>query len=172
MTGVQTCALPICYTLDNSEVHEVTLEEELNAIRNYVELEMQRFDNGFEFNIICEAGIDPGETMLLSMLLQPYVENSIKHGISRMKDGGKILIDIRSTKNSILIGIEDNGIGKDESLQWNKDHLENHTSHGTMINSERIAAYNKVFNKNIQVRTINLTNGEGKVNGTRVEIEV
>lgn len=160
------------YTLDNSEVHEVTLEEELNAIRNYVELEKQRFDNGFEFSIICEAGIDPGETMLLSMLLQPYVENSIKHGISRMKDGGKILIDIRSTKNSILIGIEDNGIGKDESLQWNKDHQENHTSHGTMINSERIAAYNKVFNKNIKVRTINLINGEGKANGTRVEIEV
>jgi hypothetical protein len=160
------------YTLDNSEVHEVTLEEELNAIRNYVELEMQRFDNGFEFNIICEAGIDPGETMLLSMLLQPYVENSIKHGISRMEVGGKILIDIRSNKNTILIGIEDNGIGKDESLQWNKDHLENHISHGTMINSERIAAYNKVFNKNIKVRTINLINGEGKANGTRVEIEV
>ena len=160
------------YVLDNSEVQEVTLEEELNALRNYAELEMQRFENGFEFNIVVEKGINLSETFLLSMLLQPFVENAIKHGISRMKSGGKILIDIRKTKGSILIAVEDNGVGIEEASRWNEAHRETHVSHGTSINLERIVAYNKVYNKNIKTRFINLTDNDGKSVGTRVEVEI
>ena len=160
------------YVLDNSEVQEITLEEELNALRNYIELEMQRFENGFEFNIISEEGINLSEITMLSLLLQPFVENSIKHGISRMKSGGKILIDIRKTTNSVLIAIEDNGVGMEEASRWNETNRERHTSHGTSINHERIKAYNRVYNKNIKTRFINLTDDEGKSKGTRVEVEI
>ncbi len=160
------------YVLDNSEVQEITLEEELNALRSYTELEIQRFENGFEFNIIVENGIILSETYLLSLLLQPFVENAIKHGISRMKSGGKILIDIRKSGESILIAVEDNGVGISEASRWNEEHRETHISHGTAINMERIEAYNKVFNKNIKIRIINLSDNEGKSVGTRVEVEV
>ena len=160
------------YVLDNSEVQEITLEEELNALRNYTELEMQRFENGFEFNIIIEKGIILSETYLLSLLLQPFVENAIKHGINRMKSGGKILIDIRKTGESILIAVEDNGVGMSEASRWNEEHRETHISHGTTINLERIEAYNKVFNKKIKTRIINLSDNEGKSVGTRVEVEI
>ena len=160
------------YVLDNSEVQEITLEEELNALRNYTELEIQRFENGFEFNIIVENGIILSETYLLSLLLQPFVENAIKHGISRMKSGGKILIDIRKTGESILIAVEDNGVGITEASRWNEAHRETHISHGTTINMERIEAYNKVFNKKIKTRIINLSDNEGKSVGTRVEVEI
>jgi sensor histidine kinase YesM len=158
------------YTLDNSEVQEVTLEEELNAIRSYVELERQRFENGFEFEINCEKEIDLQDTMLLSMLLQPFVENSIKHGISTMPSGGRILIEVRKTGTSILISIEDNGIGIEQSLTWNNEIKNSHVSHGTSISFERIQAYNKVYNKNIEARIVNLKGIEGKSIGTRVEI--
>ena len=160
------------YVLDNSEVQEITLEEELNALRNYTELEMQRFENGFEFNIVIENGIVLSETYLLSLVLQPFVENAIKHGISRMKSGGKILIDIRKIKNSILIAVEDNGVGIDEAFRWNEANREAHVSHGTSINLERIQAYNRVYGKNIKTRFINLSDNDGKSVGTRVEVEI
>ncbi len=160
------------YTLDNSEVQEVSLEEELNALQSYTDLEMQRFENGFEFKIICEEGIDLKETMLLSMLLQPIVENSIKHGINRMACGGKILIDIRKSDDSVIIAVEDNGVGMQEASDWNKAHRESHISHGSSINLERIKAYNRVYNKNIKTRIINLEDNEGRCAGTRVEVEV
>ncbi len=158
------------YTLDYSEVQEVTLEEELMALRNYTELEMQRFDNGFEFNIQCEEGIDLKETMLLSMVLQPFVENAIKHGISGMKSGAKILIDVRREGDSILIAVEDNGCGIEENCKEEESPDGKLRPHGTSINLERIEAYNKVYNKNIKTRFINLKDSEGRSAGTRVEV--
>jgi ligand-binding sensor domain-containing protein/anti-sigma regulatory factor (Ser/Thr protein kinase) len=158
------------YTLDNSEVQEVTLEEELSALKNYTDLEMQRFENGFEFKIQCEEGIDLKETMLLSMVLQPFVENAIKHGISGMKSGGKILIDIRKKKDSILIGVEDNGVGMVETSECKETEEGKRRPHGASINLERIEAYNKVYNKHIETRIIHLKDTDGKPAGTRVEL--
>lgn len=73
------------YVLDNSDKQVVSLEAELNSLRNYVELEMQQFESGFEFRINVEEGIELSDYELPSLLLQPFVENSIKHGISKMK---------------------------------------------------------------------------------------
>ena len=84
----------IRYTLDNSETQEVSLEAELQALKNYAELEMQRFEQGFDFTIECEEGLDLSEYSLPSLLLQPFVENSIKHGIGRLDKGGKISLKI------------------------------------------------------------------------------
>ena len=97
------------YVLDNSKVQEVTLEEELSALRNYTELEMQRFENGFEFKIICEEGINLSETNLLSMLLQPFVENAIKHGISRSINGGFVKICSDFTNNNHELVVQNSG---------------------------------------------------------------
>jgi sensor histidine kinase YesM/ligand-binding sensor domain-containing protein len=160
------------YTLDNSEVQEISLEEELEAIKNYIAHEKLRFENGFEFDILIEEGIDPSDITLLSMLLQPYVENAIKHGISRMNTGGKIVIAVREVNGKVIIAIEDNGVGTTESQKWNSSNRANHISHGTSLNSERIIAYNKVFNKNIKVHITNLTSGNGNPSGTRVEVEL
>ncbi len=160
------------YTLDNSEVQEISLEEELEAIKNYVAHEMLRFENGFEFDVLINEGIDPSEITLLSMLLQPYVENAIKHGINRMKKGGKILIAIREENEKVIIAIEDNGVGTAEAMKWNSSNRVNHISHGTSLNSERIKAYNKVYNKNIKVHITNLTAKDGSPSGTRVEVEL
>jgi two-component system sensor histidine kinase YesM len=157
------------YTLDNSEVQEITLEEELNALKSYAELEMQRFDNGFDFSIHCSEKIDQVETVLPSMVLQPYLENAIKHGINRTDLKGKISIDVKRTNENILIAIEDNGVGIPES--YSATHSNSTNPHGTTINAERIKAYNRLFKKKIVTRIINLKNGDGVSKGTRVEIE-
>jgi hypothetical protein len=160
------------YTLDNSQVQEISLEEELTALKNYMELEKERFENGFDYNITCEEDTDLENTKILSMLLQPFVENSIKHGISRMTSGGKIIIDIRKKNAGIIITVEDNGIGIKAAESWNDLHRENHISHGTSLIFERIKAYNKLYNNKIRTRMINLNDNEGNASGTRVEIEI
>ncbi len=160
------------YVLDNSDKQVVSLEAELNSLRNYVELEMQQFESGFEFRIDCEEGIALSDYELPSLLLQPFVENSIKHGISKMKGKGKIVIDIRRKGDNLLIAIEDNGIGFEEAKEWNIKNREPHESRGTKIIFQRIEAYNKLFRKNIKAEFRDLRSENGTLSGTRVEVEI
>jgi LytS/YehU family sensor histidine kinase len=160
------------YVLDNSDKQIVSLENELNSLRNYTELEMQQFENGFDFKIDCEAGVHVSDYELPSLLLQPFVENAIKHGISRMKSGGKIHIDICRKGENLLIAIEDNGIGMKEAIEWNEQNREPHESRGTKIIFQRIEAYNKFFRKNIRAEIRDLRSETGTISGTRVEIEI
>lgn len=158
------------FTLDNSEVQEISLEEELKAIRSYTELEMQRFDNGFLFTINCDSNIDMSETMLPSLLLQPFVENAIKHGISTKSEGGEIKIDIHKKHDSILITISDNGVGiRHPNIPSENGH---HVSHGNSLTFERIEAYNKAYNRKIQAKIIHLNDENSSITGTRVEVEI
>ena len=158
------------YTLDNSDIQEVTLEEELNAIREYAFLESKRFQNGFDFEINVEEGIDMDDIMLPSLLLQPFVENAIKHGMERLNGKGHLLIEIKKIKDSVSIAIQDNGVGRSDSSQWNEAIRGKHTSHGSKLTFERVAAYNKAYNQNIKMKVIDLAKAD--IQGTRVEISL
>lgn len=160
----------IRYTLDNSHAQEISLHEEINALRVYVELEMLRFDNAFDFKINFEDDIDMDETMIPSLLLQPFIENSIKHGIADIDITGKILIDIRKSNDKILIAIEDNGLGRRQSSVAHEANFEKHKSYGTSLTMDRISAFNKAFNTNITVNIIDLKDENEIDCGTRVEI--
>jgi ligand-binding sensor domain-containing protein len=158
------------YTLDNSAVQEGTLEDELEAVRSYATLEMQRVELGFDFEIECDDTIDMDDVMLPSLLLQPFVENAIKHGIDRLNVKGKILIEIKKTGEKILIAIEDNGVGRNNALEWNHTNRRKHISHGSKLTFDRIEAYNKAYNKKIQVQIVDLKDLHANSTGTRVEI--
>ena len=160
------------YVLDNSDKQVVSLEDELNALKNYTDLEKQQFENGFDFEIKAEEGIDLSEYQLPSLLLQPFVENSIKHGISKMKSGGKILIDIKRSGDGLLIAIEDNGIGCKEANEQNNLNPELHNSKGTQLIFDRIEAYNRSFGKKINAQIHDLLDENGKSRGTRAEVEI
>lgn len=160
----------IRYTLDNSEAQEVSLEAELQALKNYAELEMQRFEQGFDFTIECEEGLDLNEYSLPSLLLQPFVENSIKHGIGRLDKGGKITLKISKLESGLRIIIEDNGVGVNVSKEWNRLNRADHISFGTSLTHERIQAYNKAFNKSVRASITDLIADDGTIAGTRVEI--
>jgi hypothetical protein len=160
------------YTLDNSDMQVVTLEEELASLRNYVELEMQQFEEGFDFSVKVEDEIELSDYQLPSMLLQPFIENAIKHGISRIKEKGRICISISLKDGRLLIAIEDNGIGVESSITWNDANRTGHKSKGTSIIFQRIEAFNKAYSKNIRARILNLSSADGHSKGTRAEVEL
>ncbi|MEO8086810.1 MAG: histidine kinase, partial [Bacteroidota bacterium] len=158
------------YTLDNSATQEVTLAEEMQALNNYATLEMQRVENGFDFEVHCDDDMDMDEIMVPSLLLQPFVENAIKHGIERSQHKKRILVEIKKHGDTVLIAIEDNGVGRNNASQWNTEHRETHTSFGTRLTFDRIESFNMAYNRMIKVQVIDLGTNQSDSTGTRVEI--
>src|ERR1043166_6605464 len=95
--------------LMRSTDHFVTLREELESIDEYLDIEVVRF--GPQLCVVKEIGLDTLDVIVPSMVLQPLVENSIKHGLSRKVGGGRIIIRAELRAGHVVIEIEDNGVG-------------------------------------------------------------
>lgn len=142
----------------------ITLEEELAYLELYLSLEKKRFGDKLNYTIIVQDAIEKEEVYMPSMLLQPYVENAIWHGIMPKEHGGKIEINIDLVDNNyLLIKIIDDGIGIDNSLRTKKDHQ----SKGMDLTKERINLLNQV-----EANPIHLEVKQNGLSGTFVLISV
>ena len=143
----------------------ISLDEELDYLNLYLKLEATRFGNKLQYNINVDPAIDKDETLIPSMLLQPYIENAIWHGIMPKEDGGKIQISIK-LKNQNLLNIEiiDDGIGIDNSL---KEKKHEHASKGMQLTKERLELLSQIEAKPIQLDVF-----QNKDCGTTVSISI
>lgn len=91
------------------DVH--TLESELLLCKSYLEIEQKRFGPRVEYKICVEPTIDPKKIKIPVLLLQPLVENAVKHGLSPKKDGGRVLIEVNQSDDRFIIAVKDNGVG-------------------------------------------------------------
>ena len=154
------------YILQNSREHTINLDEEIEMNRLYLLLEGLRFSQGFEFEFKIHDDIDISEIMVPPMLLQPYIENAIKHGLVPSKKPLKRLeISISKLKNGYTIVIEDNGIGRKMASTHTK--LHDKQSLGMIISDERIALFNAHFQIKIKVIVSDLVEN-GNPAGTRI----
>lgn len=158
--------------LDNSQHTSVPLSDELSALNLYLELETIRFRDKFDYRITIDEDIDPLMYKVPTMLIQPYVENSITHGLIPMEGKGKVSIDLKLQNDSILCTIEDNGIGRDASREKNKAKEGNHNSLGTRITESRLDLVNELYGTSLCVEYTDLKNESGEPTGTRVEIHI
>jgi sensor histidine kinase YesM/streptogramin lyase len=127
----------------------ISIEEEIEYLSLYLTLEKKRFGEKFSYTIHISDDIDQDETMIPSMILQPYIENAIWHGLMPKEDGGKISIVIKPEGNDkLLIQIIDNGIGIDNSLRVKRD---KHESKGMSLTQERINLINQIEANPIQI---------------------
>jgi ligand-binding sensor domain-containing protein/two-component sensor histidine kinase len=158
--------------LENSEKVAVDLECELQGLRLYLELESLRFENGFEFSIETEPMEERDAIQIPPMLIQPYVENAIWHGLAH-KDGDKKL-QIRLQRNEKMFHciIEDNGIGRQRAAEFTSAYKQNYESKGMRITRERLAAMNKIRDSNARVNIVDLYDEANKPCGTRVELSI
>lgn len=160
-------------TLDNVSKKRISLEDELDYLKYYLNLEKMRFDKKFETEIILPKEINSRKIMIPPMIIQPYIENSIKHGFINSSINAKIKIEFIITLDDYLICIiEDNGIGRKRSREINK-RSKTSKSKGTFITNERLALLNQTqLKKGYKVTTIDLYDDLGIACGTRVEINV
>lgn len=136
-----------------------------------MELEQMRFSHKFEFSFQIDKTINTRDTFIPSMLFQPYLENSIWHGVLPMKQQGQIDITINKIdKDSISIKIVDNGIGIETSRKSKEDKPEDHISAGMEITKNRLALYQQINKINATVNGPFEINKDGISVGTQVEL--
>jgi hypothetical protein len=154
------------FILQNSRENIISLSEELEMNRLYVQLESLRFSQGFEFHLNISEKIDISEIMVPPMLLQPYIENAVKHGLVPSKKPVKeLLIDISQDGDGYRIVVEDNGIGR--VAAGSQTMLDDKQSLGMQIARERIELFNINFEPVINVRIDDLYQQQS-ASGTRI----
>lgn len=150
----------------------VPLDEELERLKLYLDLESMRFKGRFTYKIDDEEVITDNY-YVPAMLLQPFVENSILHGILPSEKPGKIDITINDFPNHVEIRIKDNGIGVKKSLESKGINAESHKSKGMEISSKRIDLLRQYYNENFElIGPYQTLNENGLINGTTVIIKI
>jgi hypothetical protein len=159
-------------TLDFSSRLLITVSDEVKYIHTYLQLEKLRYKEKFNYNIEVDEDIDQATTLLPGMLLQPYIENSLRHGIQHRADNNGLisLKIIPAPNNGIICLISDNGIGRKKSEEMKSaGHIE-YQSKGTLISQKRIDAINNQLNTAIRITTEDILDADGAVAGTLVTI--
>ncbi|WP_445715632.1 histidine kinase [Flavobacterium sp.] len=156
--------------LEMTEKDFISIAEEIKTLQLYLDIEKGRFDEDFSYEIQVEKNIDQESIKIPTMLLQPYVENAVKHGLLHKQGNKKLTISFEIKNNELHIGIEDNGIGRQKSSELNQIKNKNHQSFATKALQNRIALLNEYNHKNISLEIIDKYNIQNQPTGTLVEI--
>ncbi len=158
-------------TFEMSAQTFTTLAEELKYLEQYLAIEQERFSHSFEFAIVREISTLESQIPVPAMLLQPLVENAVRHGIRHLPDGtGKIGITVMEQEAHITITIADNGIGRERSREMKRNMYFQEAVTSTSVNEKRIDILNKLFDRKISMHTDDILNERKQVTGTIVLI--
>ena len=159
--------------LENSRSEKVMLQKELETLKLYIELEAMRFKDKVKYKINVVPHIDQQYIEIPPLLLQPYVENAIWHGLMHKPEGGNITIDIAQPDEYLLhIEISDDGIGREMAGQHKSKSATRQKSFGLKMTSERLDAINHIYKTKTEVKIVDLVDADGNAAGTKVIIEI
>jgi hypothetical protein len=151
----------------NSDKISLSLNDELEFVKNYLKIEKVRFKERVNYEIIIDPEVDM-QSMVPRMVIQTYAENAIKHGIMHVSHPGLLQIKVEMRKQKLIINIEDNGIGRVLA----KKKASSHTGKGLKIMETIYGLYNKLNGRKIYHRIEDLYDTEGNASGTRIVVEV
>lgn len=159
--------------LDYSNKETITLNEEIHVLQLYIDIEKARFGNSLDASIQTDPELDTEYIYLPPMLIQPYAENSIKHGLLHRSGEKKLSIKIGKSNDQqyIEIVIEDNGIGREKSQEINRKRI-GHNSFASAANERRIDLINQMHKKMTKIEITDKKNADGTAAGTRVVISI
>jgi two-component sensor histidine kinase len=157
--------------LEMSERESVRVSEEIQALNLYLEIESARFNYDLNYKVEVTPEVDIEMSRLPSMIIQPYVENAIKHGLLHKKENKNLAIRFKKENQNLVIEIEDDGIGRARSRELNRIKNKGHQSFATEANSRRLELLNRKHG-NVGVEFIDKQNEAGESNGTLVIIQI
>lgn len=159
--------------LENSAIKEVTLAQELETINLYMTIENIRFSNEIDFNISVDQSVNLDEITVPPLVLQPFLENALWHGLSSKKGAKKIDLKIHQTnKDFIQIDLEDNGIGRKESAKIKSQKSLNRKSIGIELTKERLQNFVKDCKNSFSLLYKDLTDDKNNALGTKVLLSI
>lgn len=158
--------------LEMSEKDNVFLSEEIQALSLYLELEKMRFNEEFEYSITTSENIEAEEIKFPPMIIQPYVENAIKHGLLHREGAKKLSIHFDIMDNTLIVKVDDNGIGRKQSNEMNVLRSNKHKSFSSQANQTRLEILNRGRKNKVGVQFEDKVNPMGAPAGTTVIITI
>jgi Histidine kinase len=158
--------------LNNSKKESITLDDELEMLRFYLEMERLRLKYSFDYSISFQNEIDTENIFIPPLLLQPFAENAIWHGLLNKEGQGLLTVLLREENNTLSCIIEDNGVGRTKAAELNSKSAERKKSMGLQITKERLALLNKDSSERASFEVEDLYDDKGFATGTRVILRV
>jgi LytS/YehU family sensor histidine kinase len=157
--------------LNQSDQNFITLERELEVLSLYLELEQLRFENGFTYNIDVSNEVDTDEIKIPPMIVQPFVENSIWHGLMPKQADRRVSIRFEMSGDERLIcTVADNGIGREAAARLKNGNQSEHKSKGLTLVYDRLNILSQQYGKAFKAEVKDLTDAEGLPAGTEVKL--
>lgn len=156
--------------LEYSQKSAIYIYLELEALEMYVKLEQLRFNNSFSFNIQLDDELDPHMYKIPPLLFQPFVENSILHGVKHKKGEGKIEVRLNYYEKEIICQIEDNGVGRENAKIL--EEKKNHVSYALSLTRKRLDIISVLFGKSTKLTITDKKDEQGNATGTLVEFGI
>jgi hypothetical protein len=158
--------------LQNSQSSFISLKSELEALELYLDMEAMRFDNHFTYKIIVSPELNISRLKLPPLIIQPYVENAVWHGLMHKEEKGELEIEVKQEENCLIIKITDNGIGREQAARIASKSATKHKSLGLLITADRIAMIHNDNGNESAVIINDLVHADGSAAGTEVQIKI
>jgi tetratricopeptide (TPR) repeat protein len=158
--------------LENSRKSFIVLSDEINTLELYIELERTRFKQKFDYQITIEPGLPVETAYIPPMLIQPFVENSIKHGLRNRTDKGLLEIEFRQNNQFIICIVTDNGVGRKNAMELDTGKDKSHQSLGMQVTRERLESLSKEKKIDLKFKITDLKDKKGKAEGTEVLVQI
>ena len=158
--------------LQNSQASLITLESELESLQLYLELESLRFDYHFNYKITVQPDLDISMLKIPPLIIQPFAENAIWHGLMHKEEKGQLDIEITQAGNNIYLKISDDGVGRKKSAALSSKSATRHKSMGLQITTDRIAMIQSGISDEPAVKIVDLVAADGTGAGTEVIIKI
>jgi tetratricopeptide (TPR) repeat protein len=160
-------------TLENSDESAISIEDELELLQLYVDLESRRLKHELEYEVTVDEDLDIYNLKIPPMLIQPYIENAIRHGIMHKQESGKIELVLKSEEESITCIVRDNGIGRKASmLLKKKNEKHQHKSMGMNITSKRLETLWEKQGEKFELQIVDLEDNANAPLGTEVVLKI
>ena len=158
--------------LQNSQSSFISLKSEIESLELYLDMEAMRFDNHFTYKIMVSPDLNMSRLKLPPLIIQPYVENAVWHGLMHKEEKGELEIEVVQEANSLLIKITDNGIGRERAAGIASKSATKHKSMGLLITADRIAMIQSGNGNESAVIINDLVHADGSAAGTEVQIKI
>ena len=156
--------------LDHSQLNNVTIQRETEMLENYLELERLRLNDHFDYKIIIDPSLDKDFLEIPAMVIQPFAENAIWHGLLHKKEKGSLTISFTRKEDRIHCIIEDNGVGREAAGVFKQQSHPTHISRGVQITKDRLQIYNSRYNMDAFFDIEDLEDETGQATGTRINL--
>lgn len=157
--------------LNNSRRQNISLSEEISTLDKYLHLEQFCHQNKFDYVISIDANIDPEEIEIPPMLIQPFVENAVVHGVGNLQHGGKIKIIFEKENEVLVCTITDNGLGRERAARLREEKKPGHQSVAVEVTKERLEAMRN-GNSYVPLSLEDIVNDANEIKGTQVTVRI